>query len=260
VTFLALSSAGGVGVLLAGQGDLLTGTSPASLLVINLSLAAAIPAAMLAVVAAHQLRPGWLGSVVARLRWRLFVPFGAIALVVTLASVGLSMLLPVDEASASAAGTVTWQRWGSYALVVLLTTPLQAAGEEYAFRGYLLQALGAWTRVPWVGILVTSALFALAHGGQNPALFVDRFAFGLLAGWLVWRTGGLEASIAFHAVNNVVTFLISAAYDQVTDTLEVSDIPWSYAVLDVASMAVLGLLVHLYLRRRPVRRRTDATP
>ena len=31
------------------------------------------------------------------------------------------------------------------ALIVLFTTPLQAAGEEYAFRGYLLQAVGSLT-------------------------------------------------------------------------------------------------------------------
>jgi membrane protease YdiL (CAAX protease family) len=233
---------------------------PWSLLSLNLVLAALIPAAALASLVAHRLRPGWLGSVVPRLRWRLFLPFGAIALAGTLLGVALSLLVPVDEASATEVGVVTFGQWASIAVVVLLTTPLQAAGEEYAFRGYLLQAIGAWVRAPWVGIAITSFLFALAHGGQNPALFTDRFLFGVLAGWTVWRTGGLEAAIALHGVNNAVAFLISAAYDQVADTLEVTDVPWSFAAVDITAMALIAAAVEWYVRRRPLQRLTPAAP
>ena len=45
----------------------------------------------------------------------------------------------------------------------------------------------------WAALLVTSTLFAMAHGLQNFPLFFDRFMFGFIAGWLVIRTGGLEA-------------------------------------------------------------------
>ena len=82
-------------------------------------------------------------------------------------------------------------------MIVVLTTPLQAAGEEYGFRGYLLQAFGslfATARVDGGRVLVSATLFALAHGVQNFPLFFDRFMFGLIAGWLVIRTGGLEAA------------------------------------------------------------------
>ena len=89
---------------------------------------------------------------------------------------------------------------------MLLTTPLQAAGEEYAFRGYLLQAIGALTRRAWIALVLTSLLFAMAHGLQNFPLFFDRFMFGLIAGWLVIRTGGLEAGIALHVLNNLLAF------------------------------------------------------
>ena len=50
----------------------------------------------------------------------------------------------------------------------------------------------------WTALLVTSGLFALAHGVQNFPLFFDRFMFGMIAGWLIIHTGGLEAGIA-HA-------------------------------------------------------------
>ena len=56
--------------------------------------------------------------------------------------------------------------------------------------------------------MVASALvFALFHGTQNLPLFLDRFGFGLLAGVLVVRTGGLEAGIAAHVANNVFAFV-----------------------------------------------------
>ena len=81
--------------------------------------------------------------------------------------------------------------------VTLLTSTFQAAGEEYFFRGYLLQAVGALVRSSVVAILVTTVLFTMAHGiwpWESPALFLDRFAFGLVAGLLVvhrW-SGGVD--------------------------------------------------------------------
>ena len=120
--------------------------------------------------------------------------------------------------------------------VTLLTSSFQAAGEEYFFRGYLLQAVGSLVRNPVVAILITTVLFTMAHGvwpWESPALFLDRFAFGLVAGVLVVRTGGLEASIAAHAANNVITFIFAALTDSVGDSLGASDAPWSLVIVDV---------------------------
>ena len=108
------------------------------------------------------------------------------------------------------------------AIVVLLTTPLQAMGEEYGFRGYLMQAFGSLTDgiargmnasprtarlvAQGVALVLTSTLFAFAHGVQNFPLFFDRFAFGLIAGLIVILIGGLEAGIALHMLNNLLAF------------------------------------------------------
>ncbi len=231
--------------------ELVAQLTPTLLLSTNLSLAAAIPAAMLGTLVAG-LRPGWLASVTGRLRWGLLGRCLLLALAVVVLFGVLGLLLPTDGGGVAPVGTVSFAEWGAFAVVVLLTTPLQAAGEEYAFRGLGFQVLGAWVRTPWLGAVVTSLLFALAHGGQNPALFLDRFAFGLVACWLVVRTGGLEAAIALHTVNNVVTFLVAAAFDQTDDALLVSDIPWTLAALDIAQMVVFALLVDRLARRREV--------
>ena len=60
------------------------------------------------------------------------------------------------------------------------------------------------------GIVASAAIFTLFHGSLDPALVMDRFAFGVLAGWLVVRTGGLEAGIAAHIANNVSSFALAA--------------------------------------------------
>ncbi len=121
-----------------------------------------------------------------------------------LVEVGVSaVILPLSGLAGAFSGgeqvatqPLSFAAWLPFAVVILLTTPLQAAGEEYGFRGYGLQALGAWVRNPWFGIVVTSLLFAAAHGGQSLPLFLNRFVFGMVAGYLTVRTGGLEARSA----------------------------------------------------------------
>jgi membrane protease YdiL (CAAX protease family) len=141
-------------------------------------------------------------------------------------------------------------------IVVLLTTPLQAAGEEYVFRGYLLQAVGALTRRGWVAVLVSAVLFAMAHGLQNPPLFFDRFMFGLIAAWLVIRTGGLEAGIALHVLNNLLAFGAALLFGDVSSMLNVSEISWWNIPVTLTQSAVFALLVLWAARRMRLDDRT----
>ena len=68
-------------------------------------------------------------------------------------------------------------------------------------------------------MLLPALLFALAHGAQDAPIFVDRFAFGLVAGVLVITTGGLEAGIAMHVLNNFLAFGLALAYSDMTSAL-----------------------------------------
>ena len=96
------------------------------------------------------------------------------------------------------------------ALVILLLVPFQAAAEEYVFRGILMQSLGAWVRWAPLAIVLPTVLFAFGHIYDIWGL-LDVAAFGLAAAWITWRTGGLEAGIVMHTVNNVVLFLLLAS-------------------------------------------------
>lgn len=237
-------------------------SDPIGLLGINLSLAALIPAAILGLLAGHQLRPGFLHSVIGRMRWSFLMWCLLIEVGVTAVVLPLSVVVGADVTGGEEAAVdpLTFAAWLPFAIVILLTTPLQAAGEEYGFRGYGLQALGAWVRNPWFAIVVTSLLFAAAHGSQNLALFLNRFAFGMVAGWLTVRTGGIEAAIGIHVVNNLVVLLIASAAGQLTSSLTPTEAPWVVSVLDVGGMVLYAVLVLRLARRKGLDRLTTPSP
>jgi membrane protease YdiL (CAAX protease family) len=258
---LVLLALVGLGMQVLGlgtTGDLVDGLQPggtmipAALLVLNLSLAALIPITWLAVRVLHNLRPRWLGSVRPGLRWPLLAKCLGLAVVATLLSVLVaSLLIPEDLPTAVSPGrsAQTAGTTAAYLLIIGLTTPLQSAGEEYFFRGYLLQGFGAVVRARWFTLLCTSLLFAVAHGSQTLAAFVDRFAFGLVAGGLVLVTGGLEAAIALHVVNNLVVLSLAAASGTISQALAATDTSWSPVVFDLVLFVVYGLLVAWLFRR-----------
>ena len=186
---------------------------PLTLLVTNLSLIVAIPVVWLAWVTAHGMSRGWSSSVLARLRRRLLLPYALMALG-TLGSASRSpcwsgFLLGEDEVTGPVAS------FGWLLVVVVLTTPLQSAAEEYLFRGYLSQAIAAWVRHPaparWWPVWSPRHCSPPHTCPRDLATFLDRFAFGLAASAVVWLTGGLEAAIVLHGVNNVLVFVLAGA-------------------------------------------------
>ena len=226
--------------------EALSADTPLGLAANNLAIAMIVPAVLVAVLAVHRERIGWLSSVVARLRPGLLGRFFVVAFGLVVVFFGATFLVPpvgfgdVDVPSGG--------RLLALFAVILLTTPLQAAAEEYGFRGYLTQALCSWFARPRVGTVVaavvTAFLFALAHGVQDAWLFSDRFLFGLVASWLAWRTGGLEAAIALHVANNLVSLGYSATTGTLAESLAASSLDWEYAVIDVAMMLVFAVTVH----------------
>ena len=150
----------------------LTDPTPAGLAYLNLSLAGLIPLTWLIVRYLHGLRPRWLSSIRPRLRWGyLFVCFG---LVVRRADRDDRWWPRCCRRRRRRRDGRRAQRLHAelrdFLLVVLLLTPLQAAAEEYAFRGYLLQAFGGLRPQPLAfAVGLSSLLFALAHGRAGRA-------------------------------------------------------------------------------------------
>jgi hypothetical protein len=91
-------------------------------------------------------------------------------------------------------------------LIVFLGWMVQGAAEEALTRGWILPVLGARYR-PWVGILVSSLIFAILHG-LNPNLsviaMINLALFGVFAALYALREGSLWGISALHSVWNWV--------------------------------------------------------
>lgn len=174
----------------------------------NLFLASMIPAALLASRIAHGTGAGFVSSVLGRLRWAWMLRCAAIAVLPIAAVVLVSLLLDWPQEPRP-------EQWAVFALLILVGTPLQAAGEEYLVRGVVFQGIGALFRRPEFALvaatLFSSLLFAVLHASADPWILIDMTIFALACCVLIWQTGGLEAAIALHAVNNMVSMLASLA-------------------------------------------------
>ena len=186
--------------LVAGKLDL----TPVLLVAVNLSNAACIPLGMLLQRAFFGQRGRWLHSVAGRFRWGVLgrgalvaLPFWAAYLVITLVAAPETVRTPT--------GTYL-----ALLVVVVLTTPLQAAGEEYGARGLITRGAGSWFASPrtalLVGTLLSGGVFTLAHGAGDPWLIAFYFAFAVVLSLITWRTGGLELAVLLHTFNNLVAF------------------------------------------------------
>ena len=166
----------------------------------------------------HGLRPRWLASVAPRIRWRcLLVCFGLSVRRAVRDAGRVAMLLPAAAAATELVGELNdfTARTRDFLLVVLLLTPLQAAGEEYAFRGYLTQAFGGLfgQALGRSRCSFPALLFALAHGmpGRCRSSSTGSRSASSPASWSSC-TGGLEAGIAMHVLNNWLAFGLALAF------------------------------------------------
>jgi hypothetical protein len=226
--------------------------TPAGLAFLNVALLTFIPLAMVAERWLHGIRPRWLASVRPRLRWRYLLACLGISIVALIATLVVGAVVPSQDADVSGHANAFTTTTFHYLLVIVFLTPFQAAGEEYLFRGYLTQAFGGVFHRAWVAVLVPAFLFGLAHGlGQSPPVFFDRFAFGLVAGILVIMTGGLEAGIAMHVLNNFLAYGLALAFGDMTTTLNPTGSSWwNIPVTLTQSLVYLALAVLVARRMR----------
>lgn len=176
------------------------------------SLVVWIPAIILAALAMGFAPSGRLWSVAFKVRWKLLFRTLIPAVLSLIFAQVLGMIYAGivgfdDTAELTLPAEFSIEKALISLGLILVLVPFQAAAEELMFRGALMQILGAWLKSPVIPIVLPSVLFALMHLYDPWALMQVGF-LGLVAGWLTWRTGGLEAAISLHIVNNLVVFLI----------------------------------------------------
>jgi membrane protease YdiL (CAAX protease family) len=230
----------------------------AELALIFLSIAVVLPVPLLAAQWIQRRPAGTLSSVTGRLRWRWLatcLPVAAVAIVLFLAG-GTALAAATGEETGLGDPLAGWGPFLLSMLVLLIVVPPQAAAEEYLTRGWLLQAVGSWFRRPWVPIAVQALVFAALHGWGTPWGFTELLAFGVIAGWLTVRTGGLEAAIALHVLNNLLGGLLGAAYNDLGTDETAADMPWQLAVISIPVVFGYALVVLWLARRRGLETRT----
>jgi membrane protease YdiL (CAAX protease family) len=208
---------------------------PVGFVALNLSLIILIPAVVLSTWIVHGVRPRFVSSVLGGMRWRWMLTCLAVVVPVWVLYIGLGVL--VDPTAGPRP-----DHWVALLVIVVLMTPLQAAGEEYLFRGWVLQNVGAWFARPVVGLvvatLVSTVLFSLAHGSLDIWVLGNIGCFAVAACLATWRTGGLEAGIAMHAVNNLLAFFVAIVLGGWTNVFVGSDTKGTVVQF------LLSLLVH----------------
>ncbi|MFI6677163.1 lysostaphin resistance A-like protein [Kribbella sp. NPDC050470] len=221
-----------------------------------------------------QCRPWFsVASVLNRIRWRwlLLCCLPGLGYLVVSYALGIlvDQIFPSQDPVAVDEGS--WVGPAAFlvpALVIIFLVPFQSAAEEFVFRGWLVQAIGAYgpnqvtgraqwfkalMRTPWPGIVISSLAFVSAHGYTGWAM-ADIFVFAMTIGWLTVRTGGLEAAISVHALNNLFAFLLPAAMGQLDGWDEQGGAPWTLLVVDVPCLALYAAAVVWLAKRNEVAR------
>lgn len=186
--------------------------TPLLLLTVNLSLIVGGLVALLAHRILHKQPWSRMFSVLPRMRWKWWGLSLACTVPLFVLYIGFGLLFAKSAFLGSGDSSFTFDGTAlAYLLIVVLTTPFQAAAEEVMFRSYIPRVFGAW--IPRaggiIGVIVATILFTVAHGASDPWLWAYYAVFGLALAALTHFSGGIEAPIVIHAVNNVTMFIIA---------------------------------------------------
>lgn len=233
---------------LAGDVETMDTSDPWVLVMLFGSVAIWFPIILLARWVMRPRPLGLIWSVTGRIRWRyLLITLGAAAAVYVVLQLGIGLLATAFGAPGEEVVFEPQPWWWISLILMTLIVPIQCTAEELFFRGYLAQMLGRWLRHPLWVILLPVPLFMLGHlydiWGQLTVGFM-----ALVAGWLTWKTGGLEAAISLHVVNNMfVTVLgLFTPFDPEAATASVG---WG-GFLGSAVTQLVYVLIALWIAKR----------
>lgn len=89
--------------------------------------------------------------------------------------------------------------------------------EEVLFRGAIQGALMRFFGRPWPAIIIGALVFGIIH--WNPVQIVYATLFGIVLGWIYYRTGSLMSVIVGHVLNNtfaVITTVLGSSGEEET--------------------------------------------
>ena len=135
--------------------------------------------------------------------------------------------------------------------LILLTIlgPLQCVAEEYIFRGLVMQTFGSWFKVPIVAIVLQTVVFASLHP-YNFVGVLEIYTAGIGLGIIAWLAKGLEASCAYHIVNNMTIFYLTGfGFGEIS-----SQVTWRDFFLTFASYVIYIIVMDKLARKGKLRK------
>ena len=108
-------------------------------------------------------------------------------------------------------------------IIFLFAYIIQGASEEIVSRGWMFQVIGARYK-PWLGVVITSILFAFLHmgnSGVNPLGVINLLLISVLFTLFVMKDGSLWGACALHSawnwtLGNVFGLSVSGSGEKVT--------------------------------------------
>ena len=127
----------------------------------------------------------------------------------------------------------------SFFIISLILVPLQCIAEEYVFRGFFMQTLGSWIKIPVLAIIIQAIIFASVHG-YNSIGNVEIFFSGLIFGFFAWKTNGIEVSSAIHTANNfTISLFVMFGLSSASSSAQLND-----AIITIVFYIILCVLMY----------------
>lgn len=232
--------------------------TPTVFLANNLMLAALIPVSMLLQWAFYGVRPRWMFSVTGTWRWHLVRRSALFIVPIFLLYTGGGLVLAlIDVIEQPPSGTTL-----ALLATIVLTTPLQSAGEEFGFRGFIARTVGSWSARSGVsfalGTIASSIVFAFVHLAADPWLIAYYLVFAVCMSLIVRATGGLEIAVLIHVLNNVLLLGPAVVLSSLEESFD-RDVG-SAGPLALVPMAVITIITAIVLLWAPRRAVSSASP
>lgn len=140
--------------------------------------------------------------------WGRALGLAALSLIVIwVVSAALAPFLDANEEQGLVPDDWDSSRVGAFAAFFVSVTFLAPAVEELTYRGIgftLVMPYGTWVAIP-----VTGVLFGAAHGLLIALPVLT--AFGLVVGWLRWKTDSIYPPMLVHSIFNGTALIVSVA-------------------------------------------------
>lgn len=132
---------------------------------------------------------------------------------------------------------------GELVLNLIFIALFAGVGEELFFRGVLQPLFIRATQNPWMGIIITAAVFSAFHFQFFG--FIPRFLLGILLGAIYWYSGSLLAAMLAHFAYDGFMIVLVYFNPKMIENVDATLLQESTTLLVVYGLISLGLVLLL---------------